>query len=51
MWGKEHPWVLEFKTVLEGWLRSWAREDDADIIREEIGELIIIEEPIGIGEA
>ena len=21
-WGTQHPWVLEFKTVLEGWLRS-----------------------------
>lgn len=42
--GIEHPWVLEFMTVLEGWLRSWAREDDANIIRREIGELIVIGE-------
>lgn len=43
--GIQHPWVLEFMTVLEGWLRSWGREDDANTIQREIGELI------GIGEA
>ena len=38
--GIQHPWVVEFMTVLEGWLRDWGREDDAKIIRREIGELI-----------
>ena len=43
-WGIQHPWVLEFMTVLEGWLRNWGREDDANTIRREIGELIRIGE-------
>ena len=38
--GIQHPWVLEFMTVLEGWLRSWGQEDDANTIRREIGQLI-----------
>ena len=42
--GIQHPWALEFMNVLEGWLRNWGREDDANTIRREIGELI------GIGE-
>lgn len=43
--GIQHPWVLEFTTVLEGWLRSWGREDDAHTLQREVRQLI------GIGEA
>ena len=38
--GMQHPWVVEFMTILEIWLRYWGREDDANIIRKEIGERI-----------
>ncbi|EXM14513.1 Tetratricopeptide-like helical domain superfamily [Fusarium oxysporum f. sp. vasinfectum] len=39
-WGMEHPWVTEFKSVLEGWLRLSGREQEANILREEIASLI-----------
>ncbi|KAK2036207.1 hypothetical protein LZ31DRAFT_616801 [Colletotrichum somersetense] len=39
-WGMRHAWIPEFKTVLEGWLRVWGREEDADKLRGEIEELI-----------
>ncbi|KAK2021891.1 hypothetical protein LX32DRAFT_223030 [Colletotrichum zoysiae] len=39
-WGVQHPWVPEFKTVLQGWLREWGRKEDADKLRWEIEELI-----------
>lgn len=39
-WGVEHPWVTEFMNVLEGWLRGWGCEDDANILRAEINMLI-----------
>jgi len=39
-WGIQHSWVPEFKNVLEGWLRGWGREEDANALRGEIEELI-----------
>ncbi|WQF76999.1 Putative tetratricopeptide-like helical domain superfamily [Colletotrichum destructivum] len=39
-WGMQHAWVPEFMNVLEGWLRDWGREEDADKLRGEITELI-----------
>lgn len=39
-WGKEHSWVPEFMTVLEGWLRVSGREVDANRLRGEIDGLI-----------
>lgn len=38
--GLQHSWVPEFMNVLEGWLRIWGREDDADKIRKEIEQLM-----------
>lgn len=37
--GHLHPWTLEFKSVLEGWLRDWGREEEANTLRREIGEI------------
>jgi hypothetical protein len=39
-WGRQHPWVLEFINILEGWFRNWGREQEADTLRREIEELI-----------
>lgn len=39
-WGRKHPWFLKFMIVLEGWLRGWGREEDANKLRGEIEELI-----------
>jgi hypothetical protein len=39
-WGIQHSWVLEFMNVLEGWLRGWGREEDANTLRGEIEELM-----------
>ena len=39
-WGIQHSWVLEFMNVLEGWLRDWGREEDANTLRGEIGGLM-----------
>jgi len=39
-WGTRHPWLLEFKNVLEGWLRDWGKEEDANTLRREIEELM-----------
>jgi hypothetical protein len=39
-WGTQHSWVLEFKNVLEGWLRDWGREEDAKALRREIEKLM-----------
>jgi hypothetical protein len=39
-WGTQHPWVLEFKTVLEGWFRHWGQEKDAKTVRGEIEQLM-----------
>jgi hypothetical protein len=39
-WGKKHSWIPEFMNVLEGWLRGWGREEDANTLRGEIEELI-----------
>lgn len=38
--GSQHSWVLEFNNVLEGWLRGWGREEDANTLRGEIEELL-----------
>ena len=35
-WGEQHPWVPEFKNVLEGWLRGWGRDEDAKILWTEM---------------
>lgn len=39
-WGIQHSWVLEFMNVLEGWLRDWGREEDANTLRGEIRGLM-----------
>lgn len=39
-WGIQHSWVPEFKIVLEGWLRGWGWEEEANILRGEIEELM-----------
>lgn len=39
-WGVEHPWVTEFMNVLDGWLRGWGREEDANTVRAEINVLM-----------
>jgi hypothetical protein len=39
-WGIQHSWVLEFMNVLEGWLRGWGREEDANTLQGEIEELM-----------
>jgi tetratricopeptide (TPR) repeat protein len=39
-WGIQHSWVPEFMNVLEGWLRGWGREEDANTLRGEIEELM-----------
>ncbi|KAI1358861.1 hypothetical protein F5Y08DRAFT_320864 [Xylaria arbuscula] len=39
-WGMQHSWVPEFMNVLEGWLRGWGREEDANTLRGEIEELM-----------
>ncbi|MCJ1430841.1 hypothetical protein MMC27_000191 [Xylographa pallens] len=38
--GEQHSWVPEFMVVLEGWLRDWGREEDANKLRGEIEELM-----------
>lgn len=39
-WGMEHPWAAEFMNVLEGWLRDWGCEEDANALRAEINVLL-----------
>ncbi len=39
-WGIQHSWVLEFMNVLQGWLRDWGRDDDANTLWEEIEGLM-----------
>ncbi len=39
-WGIQHSWVPEFMNVLEGWLRGWGREEDANTLRGEIEKLM-----------
>ncbi|KAK0111484.1 hypothetical protein ONS95_001839 [Cadophora gregata] len=39
-WGLKHSWVPEFMLVLEGWLRGWGREDDANVVRAKIDTLM-----------
>ena len=39
-WGIQHSWVVEFKNVLEGWLRDWGRDEAANKLRAEIGGLM-----------
>jgi len=38
--GEHHSWYLEFKNVLEGWLREWGRQEDANTLRREIQDLL-----------
>lgn len=40
LWGQDHSWALEFKSVLEGWLRDWGCEDEANTLRQEIRDLM-----------
>lgn len=39
-WGPQHPWVVEFMNVLEGWRRVWGREQEADEVQRKIRELL-----------
>ena len=39
-WGFNHSWALEFMLVLRGWLRGWAGEEDANVVRAEIDGLM-----------
>ncbi|PVH81966.1 hypothetical protein DL98DRAFT_514339 [Cadophora sp. DSE1049] len=39
-WGWKHSWAPEFMLVLEGWLRGWGREEDANVVRAEIDALM-----------
>ncbi|KAK2805975.1 hypothetical protein FQN50_005990 [Emmonsiellopsis sp. PD_5] len=39
-YGVRHSWVPEFMNVLEGWLRSWGREEDANALWGEIEGLM-----------
>lgn len=45
-WGPEHPWVLEFRNVLEDWLRANSREDDAKVLQAEAEVLIGMDEDV-----
>ncbi|KAF1970868.1 hypothetical protein BU23DRAFT_200532 [Bimuria novae-zelandiae CBS 107.79] len=47
-WGTRHSWVLEFKNVLEGWLRDWGQEEDANVLRGEIREFMGKDELEGV---
>ena len=38
--GPQNSWVLEFKTVLEGWYRGWGQEEDANKLQKEIDVLM-----------
>lgn len=42
--GAHHPWVLEFRTVLEGWFRERGQEVDANMVQQETEKLSRIEE-------
>jgi len=44
-WGRGHPWAIEFLNVLESWLRSWDRIQEANALREEIKSMV---EPMAI---
>jgi len=50
----EHPWIIKTRAKLEGWLREWGRDDEADRLKVEVDDLIgldDIDEEIGqIGE-
>ena len=46
-YGKQHSWVIEFKSVLESWLRMWCREQDADDLRNEISILMTDDQTSG----
>lgn len=39
-WGIQHPWVLEFINVLEGWLQAWGREEEANTLQGQIEGLM-----------
>jgi hypothetical protein len=39
--GEQHAWVLEFMNVLESWLLSWNRKEDADTLRIQIEAIIV----------
>lgn len=46
-YGKQHSWVIEFKNVLESWLRMWGREQDADNLQNEISILMTDDQTSG----
>jgi hypothetical protein len=39
-WGITDPWAIRNMIHLEGWLRNWGREEDADKLKAKIGQLI-----------
>jgi hypothetical protein len=39
-WGMNHPLVIEMMVVLEQWLRSWGRQEEADGLQAEIDKLL-----------
>lgn len=39
-WGLNHSWGPEFMLLLEGWLRGWGREEDANVVRAGIDGLM-----------
>jgi hypothetical protein len=39
-WEVQHSWVPEFMSALEGWLRVWGRQEDADTSRGQMEELM-----------
>lgn len=39
-WEIRHSWAPEFMNVLEGWLRGWGREEDANTLRGVIKKLM-----------
>ena len=40
LWGRTDPYVLGLMIELEGWLREWGREDEADRLKAEIDEVV-----------
>jgi hypothetical protein len=48
-WGMNHSNVIEYMVLLEGWLRDWGREEEADKVKAEaeaaIGQDEVDKEP------
>ncbi|KAH9223516.1 hypothetical protein DL95DRAFT_492669 [Leptodontidium sp. 2 PMI_412] len=43
-WGMEDPWAIDFMAVLEGWLRIWGREDEAEELKVRRKSLLKLDE-------